>query len=250
MSKQLAALALILLATACSNQGSQPAGSGPSPVPPVTATPPNGPFTFTGVVFESVAGGRQPVAGVNFDRFVLGANNSTTFHGSSTTDAQGRFTVPNLEPDTQLAARVYSFRSDPAGRVWYQPCAAPARMTSNATVEIELVRNWNVPRTHRTSPRLSGRLFNGQLPDGSLYPADGRIASYRPGACRTRGAPELALALTGADGGYELCRLPRGTGCLTITPASGYWDYDTAIVELEIEGDSVFDLDLDRAVRW
>ena len=115
-----------------------------------------------------------------------------------------------------------------------QPCVAHAKMDSDRALDVELVRPGSRGTT-QVAPFLSGTVFK-MTADG-LRPAGGEPVSFFgdefPGSVDV-------LTWTDADGHYEFCGLPLGTGHV----GAGDCNEQMYYLDVTIPHDTKFDIDL------
>lgn len=218
-------LSICLALAACEKASQVPT----TPSGPETSFSPPYSFALSGVVFETTAQGLRPLPNADMEGWVESARSGYSIRVDRT-DAAGRYSIPAVPADSL----VFVTASSRSGL--YQACAATARMTADAVLDVELVSTAAPRRTIQGSPTLSGVLFE-TTPQGKTPIAGGWV--YYDWGCLD-GA--VASAPTDAQGRYELCRLPLpplGRTCVT----AGHQKRFKSVV-FEFHGDKVLDIDL------
>jgi len=136
------------------------AGCGDTPMTPSppTPSPPPATFTLSGIVYEHTHAGVRPAAGVSLDVFWLGQRPRRI-----TSDAEGRYEVPNLSAG---AVRIHADSVDHV-----QPCRAAIRLAGESVLDLHVVavaalKASGIPPTFSVlQPTLSGGVFE-RTPDG------------------------------------------------------------------------------------
>ena len=210
-----------------------PAPSPTSPSSPLVISPPlNGQYTLSGLVFESIGGERRAVGGGLADYLV----NTDTAWGRVPVGADGRYSVPNLPADSRVRVTVTAGATN--GHL-KQTCGAYAIINGHTALDVELVRPNTRGQTF-ASPTLSGFVF--ETTSGSRRPVSGTPVIYYS----VYRATFDVYTTTDAQGRYEICGLPLGSGFL----GAGSCNDAVLTVPAEISAaTNVLDVDLTSFIR-
>jgi len=241
-------LALAGLLAACSEPPTSPSPSSPdrqgSPAP--QPNPQTGP-ALTGVVFEITEQGRRPVSAARVFVVDLIDGPYGDFGWSELlSDPNGRFSIANLFPGRPVKVTAYA---GAYGGLWNQSglnqvCAVHPTINGDTAADIELVQAGILPTTYG-SPTLSGVVFEtskGRRPVAGtpvLYSSNGHDGAD-------------VYTRTDANGRYNFCRLPLGTGyVLAGCPGAPtpFPEFHFTKVSIEIHGDTVLDVDITTSFR-
>ena len=193
----LSVCAVSLLAVTCS-ETQRPAAPSSSP-PTVTQPAPPAMFDVTGVVYESTATGRRPLADVGIDISV----EYQSWPARTTTGADGRYRWPGFAGGKIIAEK-------PGYR---QPCRVPVAPTDHDQdvylVSSEILSTTGVPSSFPIiEPTLRGLVYE-RTPQG-MQPIDGAqvVLDFTGGM----GWAPSATTTTDAAGRYLLCNVVDSTG--------------------------------------
>lgn len=237
---------------------SSPAPVTPSPCPSASPTPshrstpypglPSSTFfptscvthTITGTITELGPQGQRPVEGARVDVYVIASQRSGHWM-SDVTEADGRYELWGIFTDA--IAVVYAGKGD---GLYVQPCVHQVTVTSDMSVDIEIVSRSaggaaaNDAARRGTGSFLTGVVF-GEGPDGTRAPIpdamvflDGNITALN------------ATAITDANGRYVLCGIPNGSHELAAIAAGGYDISKNPPRTIDIAGDMTLDVGLKR----
>jgi hypothetical protein len=214
-SALLAVVSTALFALACDERVGSRSPTGP--IPAIAST-----GTLSGVVFEPTSQGDVLLPGLEFEihtRF-------GPFLGTVTSDATGRYTLPDVPRGTQIALAL-AYAGLPVG----QQCVASTTVEGDTVLDVELTRVHGSSRLPR-SPTVSGVVF--ETPPAGRQPIP-HASVYYDWNCLD-GTPE-AWTVTDANGHYELCRLPRG-GCIVVVVRDGRF----TSVSIDVQHDTRLDI--------
>ena len=212
MRHAAAALVWLLVLSSCAGKGpSAPSGAVPSPDRPVS--PPT--YTLSGTLTERTAHDRRRRAGAE----VIVRELDRAFPPTIVvTNDQGGYSVGGISPGRTLA--VVGNVDDCA-----QPAASIVAVTQDSSVDVEIVCSPDIT-IDAVSPGLRGVVH-------TPWPARYLLIGFDFGC---DGGFE-ASALVGADGSYQMARLPRGSACLWLGPPKP--------VRVDLRVDTVVDIDWD-----
>ena len=233
MTVRLSVLGVVLLAAACGGDSTRPV----APVAPSTPTAAPSPAptstTVTGIVYESTADGRRPLAGVAIDISV----EYQSWPAQTSSAADGRYAWNGFASSHKLIA-------EKAG--YSQPCRVPIVATS-ADQDVYLVSDDTLSTTGIPSsmpivhPTLTGRVFE-RTPDGTRPIARASVVLDFTGGM---GWAPSASTVTDAAGGYLLCNVvdSTGFGWYAWVTKAGYYE---AYVPVILDRNGGFDVELVR----
>lgn len=228
----------------------------PSPCPSVSPTPshratpypglPSSTFLptacvtqnrVTGTITELGPQGQRPVEGARIDVYLYASNRGGHWM-SDVTEADGRYELWGIFPNA--IAVLYAGKGDSL-----QPCAHEVTVTSDMSVDIEIVPRSaggaaaSAAARRGPGPFLTGVVY-GQLPDGTRAPFPGAQV-WLDGDME----PLAAITITDADGRYVLCGMPPGSHDVVAT-AGGYDNRNQRPRTIDVVGDMTLDLELTR----
>jgi HEAT repeat protein/carboxypeptidase family protein len=181
---------------------------------------------ITGVVLDE---SQQPVARAQVQAFSVGTNAakvrqdqgvpfSTRASGTASTDAEGRFQITGLEPGEYLIAaetQTSSPSSAPRRGSIYARTFYPSTIDDQAAVPV-LAMSYEIAPIRIALVRVEGVRVTGSVVSQSGRPASGmdvrlfrRFGNF---------GSESTVASVGAEGGFEIPRVPPGWYQLTIVP--------------------------------
>jgi hypothetical protein len=182
---------VLLLMSAAACGGNDPASVTPAPTVPGPVAPVR--YTVSGTVMERTPQGARPAEGAHISLWFQESKSRGFRIDGTTTDAGGRYRLVDV-PKGFLVPFAQKSGYD-------QPCSAATSISSDATVDMELVPSESpLPPTTGASPTLSGVVFE-TTPEGA------RVAI--PGV-RINWGGDLNVATTHSDaaGRYAFCHLP------------------------------------------
>jgi hypothetical protein len=191
--------------------------------------------TITGTITELGPQGQQPVEGARVYVHLFTPHRSGHWM-SDVTGVDGRYELWGIFTD---AIAVLTVGTD--GR-YVQPCVHQVTVTSDVSVDIEIVLRSaggaaaNAAARRGTGLFLTGVVF-GQGPDGTRAPLPDAMVFLDN---------VVATTLTDADGRYVLCGIPRGSHELDATAPGGYDISKNPTRKIDIVGDTTFDVELKR----
>jgi hypothetical protein len=228
-------LGLILLAAACGEPPRSPVAPS-APLPPNSTTLPPTPaqFNITGVVYETSADGRRPLAGVGIDVSV----EYQSWRPQTTSDAEGRYSISGMSPT--LALKLIATKAG-----YSQPCRLPIIATNQVhdvyLVSNEVLSTTGVPPTLSVvQPTLSGLVFE-QTPEGRRPISGAAVIGDFTGGM---GWAPSATTRTDTSGRYVLCNVvdASGLGLALLVSKEGYDNAFVSVYPLV----SSFDVELRR----
>jgi hypothetical protein len=185
-------------------------------------------FRISGTVFENTPDGRRPVPNTPIER-IIDQQGSAYIGNVTTTDANGRYTIPDVPAGAVFAVFAAS---------WAQPCPAVTVVRGDTVLDIQVVRGPLYP-TSGSSPMLSGVVFY-RTPDGARHPYDTGVGFFSPSL--DGGHINLVRGRTDVQGRFALCGLPLGVGIVQVNGGS---DIDPGFRKsVTIEGDTVFEFEV------
>jgi hypothetical protein len=218
-------LAMAGFLTSCSGPpvSPTPTGGSQTPAPAPTPSAPSG-YTLSGTVVDGV----QPIPGGTIDYAV--DSPTGIFEGHVAFNGDGRYAIPNLP--LQRPVKITAWSTKITG-LRAQQCAVNTIMLADAVLDIELV----TPGTHRmTSPIVSGLVFETTV-EGRRPVAGAWVTYYS-----LKGSRPDAYTETDANGRYEFCDIPLGTGIVGAT--LDCFNDSVLSTRVDVRGDAVVDVDL------
>ena len=215
--------------SALSNSGCSGHASPSAPSPPAAATS----FTLSGSVLESTASGSRPAEGVPLFFWVDSGNVSRNF-GPTTSDANGRYSVPNVPRGMVYVQSSWS-RYD-------QPCFTSVDLRNDAVLDVEVI----APATLLSLGASSLRTADGRRVSGVVFDASSGDRKPVAGARLQVWVGDWlygASTSTDASGRYLLCRFPRGWQVSVFTDKEGYLQHTAEVLP---GGDTTLDIPLER----
>jgi hypothetical protein len=194
----------------------------------------------TGIITELGPLGQRPVEGARIDVYLYSSNRSGHWM-SDVTEADGRYELWGIF--TNAIAVLYAGKGD---GLYVQPCVHQVTVTSDMSVDIEIVPRSaggaaaNAAARRGTGSFLTGVVF-GQGPDGTRAPIPDAMVSLDGDM-----APLAATTITDADGRYVLCGIPSGSHEFAATGAGGYDISKNPPRTIDIAGDMTLDVELKR----
>lgn len=229
----------------------------PSPCPSVSPTPSHratpypglpGPtflpttcvtHTITGTITELGPQGQRPVEGARVNVYLFAPHRSGHWM-SDVTGADGRYELWGIFTDA--IALLIAGKGNSLADWHFQPCVHQVTVTSDMSVDIEIVppsaggAGASAAARRGTGPFLTGVVF-GQGPDGTRAPIPGAMVFLDN---------VTASTMTDADGRYVLCGIPRGSHEIDATAAGGYDITKNPTRKIDIAGDMTLDIELKR----
>jgi hypothetical protein len=198
---------------------------------------------ITGTITEFGPLGQRPVEGARIDVYLYASNGSGHWM-SDVTEADGRYELWGIF--TNAIAVLSASKGDSLANSYRQPCVHELTVTSDMSVDIEIVPQLaggaaaTAAARRGTGPFLTGVVF-GQGPDGTRAPIPDAVVSLDGDV-----APLAATTITDANGRYVLCGIPRGSHEFAATAAGGYDITKNPPQKIDIAGDMTLDVELKR----
>jgi hypothetical protein len=191
--------------------------------------------TITGTITELGPLGQRPVAGARVYVHLYAPHRGGHWM-SDVTETDGRYELWGIYTD---AIAVLTVGTD---GVYVQPCVHQVTVTSDVSVDIEIVpRSAGGAAANAAARRGSGLFLTGvvfgQGPDGTRVPIPDAMVFLDN---------VTATTMTDADGRYVLCGIPRGRHELDATAPGGYDISKNPTRTMDIAGDTTFDVELKR----
>jgi hypothetical protein len=243
MSLVMRALAVVVLASGCSDSRRTP--STPSPLatagsPGVVAASSLPRVEVTGVVYEMTVQGPRPLPGVSLDMSV----EYQSWPPRATTDADGRY---SLGPATIAPApQGLKLIAEKAG--YSQPCRTAVENQPRHDIYLvsnDLLAASGMPASFSIVPPVLEGLVFEETPEGRQPIAGASVVLDFTGGM---GWAPSARTTTNAEGRYVLCNVVDATG-LGFAALVGRTGYAERFLETGIRPGSPFDVELKRLAR-
>jgi hypothetical protein len=196
--------------------------------------------TISGTITELGPQGQQPVAGARIDVYLYASHRSGHWM-SDVTEADGRYELWGI-----FSGAIAVLFAGKGNGEYVQPCVHEATVTSDMSLDIEIVpRSAGGAAASAAARRGPGAFLTGvvygQLPDGTRAPLPDAMVALDGDV-----APLAADTITDADGRYVLCGIPRGPHDLAAMAEGGYDIFKNPPRSIDVAGDMTLDVELRR----